>query len=187
MVITVPGLGASDLSMRPLRGYLRHVGHRVDGWGLGRNVGDVRSTISPFIRRVVHTAEREGHAVDLVGWSLGGLLAREAAREAPRAVRRVITYGSPVGGPRLARLGVDDEARLAEMEARMHERERRRITVPVTAIYSKNDGVVAWEACIDRHGNDVEHVEVRSSHVGMGLDPDVWRIIAERLEAPVGA
>lgn len=94
-------------------------------------------------------------------------------------------HGSPVVGAVMAERIHADQAERERIRARIAERERRRIAVPVTAIYSRYDGVVPWQACIDRHGNDVEHVEVNSSHVGMGLDPDVWRIVAERIAAPV--
>ena len=92
-------------------------------------------------------------------------------------------YGTPVvGGPRYTRVaGAYSPDRIRHIEALIEERERTPIGVPVTAIYSRKDGIVAWQACIDPYDNDVEHVEVRSSHVGMGLDPDVWHTVADRL------
>jgi pimeloyl-ACP methyl ester carboxylesterase len=184
-VLVLPGFGAGDLSTLPLRSYLRWLGYGVEGWGLGTNRGDVPDLIPKVTERVVGRADREGRPVRLVGWSLGGYLAREAARERPDAVERVVTLGTPVvGGPKYTaaagfytRHGVD----LDEIEAGVEARNRVPLRVPVTAIYSRSDAVVAWEACIDSSGNDVEHVEVRSTHLGLGLSPDVYGVVARRL------
>jgi pimeloyl-ACP methyl ester carboxylesterase len=127
----------------------------------------------------------EGRGLRLVGWSLGGYLAREAARDLPHCVDRVVTLGSPViGGPKYTATaplyrarGVDFE----EIEAAIEERERRPIQVPITAIYSESDGIVDWRACIDRTSPRVEHVRVRSSHIGLGFAPEVLRIVAASL------
>ena len=96
--------------------------------------------------------------------------------------------GSPItGGPKytafadqLASEGVDLEA----IEAHVHHRQRMSppLQVPVTAIFSRRDGVVAWQACIDQINLSVEHVEVKSSHLGLGFDPEVYRLIARRLD-----
>lgn len=184
-VLVFPGFGAGDASTLPLRAYVRWLGYRVKGWGLGTNRGDVPDLISKVSERVVARAQRAGRPVRLVGWSLGGYLAREAAREQPQAVERVITLGTPVvGGPKYtavaglyARQGID----LDEIEAGVEARNEVPLEVPVTAIYSRSDAVVAWEACIDRHSKEVEHVEVRSTHLGLGVSPDVYRIVAQRL------
>jgi pimeloyl-ACP methyl ester carboxylesterase len=123
--------------------------------------------------------------VRLLGWSLGGYLAREVAREIPEAVDRVVTLGSPVvGGPRytltapIYRLaGVDLDA----IDREIRRREQVPLRVPVTAVYSRRDGIVNWEACIDRKSDCVEHVEVDASHIGMGGNPEVLRVVAQRM------
>jgi len=120
-----------------------------------------------------------------VGWSLGGVLAREAARERPELVARVVTLGSPVvGGPKYTAVagiyrqrGIDLDA----VEREIAARERVPIRAPITAIYSRSDAVVAWQACIDRHSPNVEHVEVETSHVGLGFCPEVYRVVARSL------
>jgi pimeloyl-ACP methyl ester carboxylesterase len=125
--------------------------------------------------------------VRLLGWSLGGYLAREAARERPDLIRRVITLGSPVvGGPKYTVTGryyVANGYDLDEIEALVASRDAVPLQVPVTAIFSKRDGVVAWQACIDHVNADVEHVEVRATHFGLGLSPDVLELVARRLAA----
>ncbi len=184
-VVVLPGFSAGDASTAPLRLFLGLLGHDVRGWGLGTNSGDVPALLPRVIAETERCAVATGTRVRLVGWSLGGYLAREVARERPDLVERVVTLGSPiVGGPKYTAAahayqlrGVDLDA----LEAQIAEREKTPLQTPVTAIYSKRDGVVAWQACIDRHNADVEHVEVFSSHVGLGFHAGVYALIAQRL------
>jgi pimeloyl-ACP methyl ester carboxylesterase len=184
-VFVLPGYGATDASTAILRGYIRSIGYRPMGWGLGRNGGSVPELLPRIAARVDEIAREDGARVRLIGWSLGGYLAREVARERPHAVHQVITLGSPViGGPKYTavagayrRRGIDLDAIEAEVEAR----NRLPLETDITAIYSQSDGVVAWQACIDRHASRVEHVEVKTTHLGLGLSPAVFRIIAARL------
>jgi pimeloyl-ACP methyl ester carboxylesterase len=184
-VLVLPGYGAGDASTAVLRAYVRFLGYQPQGWGLGRNNGEVPDLLPRVAERLEALAREEGRAIGLIGWSLGGYLAREAARERPRAARQVITLGSPVvGGPKYTavagayrRQGIDLDA----IEAEVAARNRQPLETPVTAVYSRSDGVVAWQACIDRHARNVEHVEVETTHLGLGFSPDVFRIIAERL------
>ena len=180
-VVLLPGLAATDVSLRTLGRFLRRLGHDARPLGLGRITTDVAGTVPLVIERIRQVAG--GDTVALVGQSLGGVLAREAARQEPHLVRRIITFGSPVVG------GADYTAtrnrytadERDEILRRVEERSRTPVPVPVTAIWSANDGIVSPAACIDlRHGT-VENVEVTSSHLGMGFDPDVWRIVARRL------
>ncbi|MFI5317789.1 MAG: alpha/beta fold hydrolase, partial [Myxococcota bacterium] len=152
---------------------------------LGINTGRVRERLPRVQRRVARMAEAAGEAVRLIGWSLGGVFARETARSWPELVQRVITLGSPiVGGPKYTRAapvyrgqGLDLDA----IEAALAARESTPIRVPITAIWSRADGIVAWQACVDRRSPDVENVEVSATHLGLGFAADVYRVIAERL------
>ena len=101
----------------------------------------------------------------------------------------MITYGTPVvGGARFTAVaraytpGQDDDADtvISRLDA------EQPIRVPLTAVFTRRDGIVAWQACIDRHSPDVEHVEVSSTHIGLGVDPDVWQVVASRLGRDVG-
>jgi hypothetical protein len=157
-VVLIPGLGASDASNAALRGYLRSIGYDAHGWGLGRNRGDVRGRVPEVEALALRLADRRDAPVHLVGWSLGGVIARGVARRRPDRVAQVITYGSPV-----------------------LDRGLGRVRVPITAIHSRSDGIVPWRSCIDDFSPDVENIEVRSAHLGMGIDPDVWRIVTDRL------
>jgi pimeloyl-ACP methyl ester carboxylesterase len=181
-VLLLPGYGAGDGSTVILKIYLRLLGYRVRGWGLGRNSGNVPDLMPRIIKRIGSFARRTQQQVRLIGWSLGGYLAREAARERPDLVYRVITLGTPVvGGPKYTVVARRFQQDMAAIEAEIELRNRISLCTPVTAIYSRADAVVAWEACIDQNGNDVEHVEVRTTHVGLGFSPEVYKIIAQRL------
>jgi pimeloyl-ACP methyl ester carboxylesterase len=184
-VLILPGYGAGDGSTLLLKCYLRMLGYRARGWGLGRNTGNARDLLPQVLKRAAGLARRNGRTVHLIGWSFGGYLARELARERADLVGQVITLGTPVvGGPKYTvvaesfrRLGIDVDAIAADVE----KRRAVALCAPVTAIYSRRDAVVAWRACIDRGAANVEHVEVRTSHVGLGFSPEVYKIIAQRL------
>jgi pimeloyl-ACP methyl ester carboxylesterase len=186
-VLIIPGYGAGDGSTIILKAYLQLLGYRVRGWGLGRNQGRVADLLPPILKRLANLHRRSGHQrVTIIGWSLGGYLAREVARERPDLVRQVITLGTPVvGGPKYTVLaavyrkrGIDIDAVAAEVEWRTNA---ARLETPVLAIYSRADAVVAWQACIDRQTPNIEHVEVKTTHLGFGFSPEVYKIIARNL------
>ena len=139
------------------------------------------------LKRIASLSRKTGQNVRVIGWSFGGYLAREIARERPDLVDQVITLGTPVvGGPKYTvlagwfhRRGIDVDA----IEAEVASRNRILLQRPVTAIYSRADAIVSWAACIDQQGVDVEHIEVRTTHIGYGFSPEVFKIIAGRLAA----
>jgi pimeloyl-ACP methyl ester carboxylesterase len=184
VVVDIPGWRAPEVSGLPLRRYLSWLGYDARGWGLGTNLGDPARDAERLTRRVVELEASTGRPVSLVGWSLGGVIAREVARRRPDLVRRVITYGTPVvGGPTYTAVAgaYSHEVRhdVSKVTSRLDA--RRPIRVPITVMYSRRDGIVAWPACLDRGSPHAEHVEVRSTHIGMGVDPDVWEVVATRL------
>jgi esterase/lipase len=184
-VLVLPGYGAGDGSTIVLQSYLRLLGYKVRGLGDRKDSRDVSELLTRVLKRLLHFSRNARQEVRIIGWSLGGFLAREAARERPDLVRQVITLGTPVvGGPkytvvahRLRRRGIDMDA----IEAQIQMRNRVSLTTPVTAIYTRQDAVVTWEACIDNDCSNVEHIEVATTHFGLGFSPEVFRIIAERL------
>ena len=186
-VLIFPGFGAGDGSTLILKGYLRLLSYRARGWGLGRNRGIANDSLPRLLRRLGNLSRRSKQKVTLIGWSYGGYLARELARERPDLVRLVITLGTPVvGGPKYTlaaevyrKRGIDIELIAAEVERRNR---MGSLEVPVVAIYSQKDGLVAWEACIDRHTLNIEHIEVKSTHLGFGFSADVYKVIAQRLK-----
>ena len=194
-VLVLPGFMTSDSSTRVLRRFLRMLGYDAHTWNLGRNLGTraIGQQGEKLIERLREIHEQTGQKVSLVGWSLGGVMARLLARKAPDAVRQVITLGSPFAGSpkstnvwRLYELmsgsRIDDpnhRAHLAEVAARP--------SVPCTAIYSKDDGVVAWQTCREDEGATSENIEVHGSHCGLGVNPSVLYAVADRLAQKDGA
>jgi pimeloyl-ACP methyl ester carboxylesterase len=185
-VLLLPGFGAGPGSMRMMESYLRRRGHRVSDWGLGRNTGDARQLRSQLQAVIAEAIRAHGEPVALVGWSLGGYIAREYGRDHPHQIRRIVTLGSPVvGGPRYTatagwyqKQGYD----LEQVERTVAARYEVPLRVPVTAIYSRRDGIVAWRACIDRWSPRVQHLEVSETHVGLGFAPGVLALVGNALE-----
>ncbi len=191
-VLVFPGLLAGDSSTVPLRAFLRWLGYDVRGWDLGRNHGPTEAVLAGLPRALLDHAMRTGRPVSLVGWSLGGVYAREMARLHPRQVRQVITLGSPFAmiDPRQSH-AQGPYRRLSFLHApavRLPSREQRTrpIDVPSTSVYSRLDGVVAWQACVEPETALHENIEVRCSHVGFGVDPATFWLIADRLAVPAG-
>jgi len=188
-VLLAPGYMAGDGSMLPLELYLKHLGYDAKSWGLGTNRGDVEGDIV----RLGGVAEdlfelSDGAPITLIGWSLGGVVAREVARLYQHCIREVITMGTPiVGGPKYTAVGKlfaqSQGLNLDEFENEVHERNSAGLSQPITSIYSKLDGVVGWQASIDVYNPQARNIEVSASHIGLGGSPRVWRIIADTLGA----
>jgi hypothetical protein len=142
--------------------------------------------LPPLIERLEAWRDRTGEKPSLVGWSRGGTLSREIAREKPELIRSVVTLGSPVrggvGGTSIGRL-VTAQTGLtpAQINLMLRQRQRKPIRTPITAIYSKTDGVVAWQACVDEHNPNVTHRVVESSHMGLGFNASVYRLVSQAL------
>jgi pimeloyl-ACP methyl ester carboxylesterase len=187
-VLVLPGLMQSDLATFPLRTFLATQGYAVHRWGLGRNNG--RADVSErLLGRLRELHERHQRKVSLVGWSMGGLFARDLARRMPDAVRQVITLGSPVSGdPKASNAWALYELMSGERadDAELRARYRDSVPVPTTSIFSRRDGIVAWQCCLNEPGPQAENIEVVSSHCGMGHHPAVLFAIAERLAQAEG-
>ncbi len=189
-VLVVPGFGAGDLATQPLRALLRDLGYSTYGWNLGVNLG-MRANIKQALNdRLVKLHARHDGPVSLIGWSLGGVFVREMARYKPDLVRRVFTLGSPINerpdaNNMMAMFRLMNSGKPVNLDL---DGFRRRITpppVPCTAIYTRNDGIVAWRCCLEPETDRTDNVEVSGSHMGMPFNPQVARAIAERLALPV--
>jgi pimeloyl-ACP methyl ester carboxylesterase len=160
-VIVLPGLGGGDSSTIPLRWFLDRLGYRTAGWGLGTNRG-FSATVRAGLDDALDAALALGAGpVSLVGWSLGGVHAIELARRRPDDIRSIVTLGSPLG-------------RLPGPPAH----------VPTTSVYSRSDAIVPWRASLLPGEPRRENIEVRGSHLGLGHNPAVAIVVADRMAQP---
>jgi pimeloyl-ACP methyl ester carboxylesterase len=190
-VLVLPGLLASDVSTALLRRFLRRLGYHAAGWNLGRNRGPTEHVVDGLPRELSALAGRTGRPVSVIGWSLGGIYARELARRRPSQVRQVITLGSPFAltDPRQSHANGAYRRRghlHAAGRVPTQDQLAEPIGVPSTAVYSQKDGIVSWQACISPETDSHENVEVRCAHLGFGTDPATLWLIADRLAAPAG-
>jgi pimeloyl-ACP methyl ester carboxylesterase len=190
-VIVLPGFMAGDRSTAPLRRLLNSLGYEAHGWGLGRNVRIDLDRERAMQDLLVRTFEQSGKKVSLIGWSLGGVFAREIAKAHPDKVRLVISLGSPISNDR----NYSNARRLFEMlngqePEPLREGRYRDLgeapPVPTTSILTKTDGVVGWRGSVQAPGGQTENIVVHASHVGLGVNPAVMVAIADRLAQPEG-
>ncbi|MBC7664845.1 MAG: alpha/beta hydrolase [Caulobacter sp.] len=183
-VLVLPGLAANDLSTLPMRVFLKDRGYAALPWEQGLNLGPRPGVLEALRERVRALHAADGAKISLVGWSLGGVYARELAKEMPARVRCVITLGSPFAGPpRATNPGWLSERVSAppEPDAAMQAALRIAPPVPTTSIYSRSDGIVAWQCSLNPAGPLAENIEVHASHIGLGLNPLAMMAIADRL------
>jgi pimeloyl-ACP methyl ester carboxylesterase len=185
-VLALPGFLASDLSMAPMRRYLSELGYDAHAWRMGRNTGGISRMRAALRERLAEIHASSGRKVSIVGWSLGGVYARDLALQAPEMVRYVVTLGSPfandVRATNATRLyealsgeGVEDNSELRQAIS-------GDLPVPTTSIYSRSDGIVNWRTCLLRPSEKAENIEVHlASHVGLGVNPAALWAVADRL------
>nr|HEV8010179.1 alpha/beta hydrolase [Bradyrhizobium sp.] len=190
-VLTLPGFLASDLSMAPMRRYLKELGYDTYGWQMGRNTGGVTRMRAALRDRLAEIHAATGRKVSLVGWSLGGIYARDLALRAPDMVRYVVSLGSPFSGD----VRATNATRLYEAmsgETVGEDSELRKaiagdLPMPTTSIYSRTDGIVNWRTCLLRPSATAENIEVHlASHVGLGVNPAALWAVADRLAQAEG-
>jgi pimeloyl-ACP methyl ester carboxylesterase len=189
-VLVLPGFLASGTSTFPLRHLLRALGYQGHRWKLGLNLGPVGFKEQEILWRLKELRHRYDRKVSLIGWSLGGVYARELAWMVPEDIRMVITLGSPFRHHDATSVSwlYEDVTGQAEdqMDDAMRERMDRPPPVPSTAIYSRSDGVVNWRCSVEREGEHAENIRVPGSHCGLGHNPAALWAIADRLSQPEG-
>jgi hypothetical protein len=190
-VLTLPGFLATDLSMAPMRRYLVELGYEPHAWRMGRNVGGVARLRAALRDRLAEIYETSGRKVSIVGWSLGGVYARDLALHAPGKVRCVVTLGSPFANDIRATNATSlYEALTGEVvdeNPGLREALAGDLPVPTTSIYSRFDGVVNWQTCLLRPSDTAENIEVYlASHIGLGVNPAALWAVADRLSQPEG-
>ena len=189
-VLVLPGFMASDRSTGALRRLLASLGYETYGWGLGSNVGPTERVIDELpglLDRIVNTA---GGSVSLIGWSLGGVYARQLTARTPNLVRSVVTLGTPVRSEVTYTSNASplyDALRAVHVPGHTLSDEGEPLQAPVTAIHTRSDGIVHWETCLVQEAPNAENLRVRGSHIGLGHNPAVLYIIADRLAQPDGA
>jgi pimeloyl-ACP methyl ester carboxylesterase len=188
-VLVFPGMAAGDITTLPLRRFLSSLGYVTHAWGQGLNFGPRSGVLERSSDDIRALADKHGQPVSLIGWSLGGVYARELAKRQPALTRCVITLGTPfTGHPKatnawrlyelLSRSKVGDSRLMAEI--------RHPPPVPTTSIYSRSDGIVSWRCSLNDPGPLAENIEVPASHVGMGANPLALFAVADRLAQPIG-
>ena len=183
-VLVFPGLGANDLTTAPLRLFLNHLGYVTQPWGQGFNFGPRTGVLAQCKADLLALYKKHDRPVSLIGWSLGGIYARELAKLCPEETRCVVTLGTPfTGHPRatnawrffelVSGTSGHDPALMAQI--------RKAPSVPTTSIYSKTDGIVAWQCSVNEPGPLAENIEIHASHIGLGMNPLAMVALADRL------
>jgi pimeloyl-ACP methyl ester carboxylesterase len=185
-VLVIPGFTATDASTAVLRAYLRTWGHWAHGWRLGANLGPTAKTLAAIRERLEAVHARHGRPVTLIGQSAGGTYARYLAREQPDMVRQVITLGSPIqivsgDGSSVTKMARRLEHRFDQEFHRVADHQRGVLPVPATSIYTRSDGIVRWQVCLDIVDDRHENVEVFATHSGLAVNPASLHVIADRL------
>ncbi len=188
-VLVFPGLATGDFSTLVLRNYIAQRGYVSYAWEQGLNLGPRPGVVERCVESVQRLCAEHKEPVSLIGWSLGGVYAREIAKLIPEEVRLVITLGTPFAGNpkannawRLYELAsgqsIEDDVRLEQLPMTP--------PVPTTSIYSRTDGVVAWRCSVEQESDRSENIEIHASHFGMGMNPIALYAIADRLAQPHG-
>jgi alpha/beta superfamily hydrolase len=184
VVLVIPGLISTDALTVVLRKYLQKLGYQTFGWEMGLNLGRLES-VDKLVQKVEKMKETHQQKIVVIGWSMGGIFAREVAKATPQSIKKVITIGSPfadVFAPNWAKGVFDLVNRGIKIDFVVMAQLPNPAPVPTVALYSKMDGIVPWQACREIVENDThKNVEIGGSHLGMGANPDVIKVVAANL------
>jgi alpha/beta superfamily hydrolase len=187
-VFVLPGYMGSEKSTTFLRNYIASLGYEVYDWGLGRNVGKIEY-LALLTERVDEIFKKTGKKISIIGWSLGGVFGRQIAKERPDIIRQIITLGSPFAG--LAEpnnvewiyMALNGGKRVRNVNKSFLDDLPNPAPVPTTAIYSKEDGIVSWQMCMEKEEDSLhQNIQVHGSHIGLGINTAVLTVIEDRLK-----
>ena len=187
-VLVLPGFMSTDVSTKPLRKFIKKLGYNAYAWEMGRNKAKLE-TLYQLMDKLEDIYDEHGQEVTIIGWSLGGVYARQIAKEKPEMVRQIITLGSPFRGIEQPNNAtwiynfISNGKRVVDLDPELLADIPKPAPVPTTAIYTKEDGVVPWEVCMEEVEDDIhQNIQVRGSHLGLGVNASVLNIIADRLQ-----
>lgn len=185
-VLVLPGFMATDASTGPLRKFIRNLGYAAYAWELGRNTANLKF-LDLLLEKVEAIYEEHEERISLVGWSLGGVYARQLAKAKPNLIRQIVTLGSPFRGVHqpnnvawIYNL-ISNRRRIKDLDPVLFENLPLPAPVPTTAVYTKEDGIVPWQLCIEDEDEIHQNIRVRGSHFGLSVNPSVLEIISDRL------
>lgn len=194
-ILVIPGFLGTDHATYHLRKYLSKLGYRAFPWEQGINLGNVKK-MNLIVEEIERLHDKYQTKVTLIGWSLGGVYARQIAKERPELIRQVIMLAAPFRGMTLpnhaswlfrlindqrGEVAVEDQKWLGDIEDIPNPP-----PVPSLAIYSKEDGIVPWNVCLEVAPNDKhQNAEVKGSHQGMPSNTQAWEVIAAYLNRRV--
>jgi hypothetical protein len=192
-VLVFPRQGTGPDSTAALREVLSQAGFRVYDWGHGVNRGPGPMGLNRWLRKleecVIDVFEETQAPVTLLGWGVSGIYARELAKRANPLVRQVITLGTPFNTAadpqRQCKLVGMLDSGPERMPLVVRQRLRQRPPVPCTSLYSKDDGLVRWQQCVDHDSADYEHIEIAgATHDDLAMHPLALEVITHRLAQP---
>lgn len=185
-VLVLPGFLSTDMSTGPMRRFIQKLGYTPYGWELGRNTADA-SFVDALEERVESLYDYHQEAITVIGWSLGGVYARQLGKALPDKIRQIVTLGSPFAGIQepnnvawIYNL-ISKGDRIRRVDPELFDDIPLPAPVPTTAVYTKEDGIVPWYLCMEEEDEIHQNVQVRGSHFGLGVNPTVLEIIADRL------
>ena len=189
-VLVIPGFLTSDSIMLPLRWTLKNLGYKSEPWAYGTNRAFCPDISAALEKRIVELSEKTGQKVSIIGWSLGGVYARHISQHIPEHIRTVITLGTPFSRNMTSGVAVKlyelwNGQKLQKTPTELLDKIRKPLPIPYTSIYSKTDCIVAWQCSVcELSSENVEHVEIKGSHLGLGFNPGALWVIADRLAQP---
>lgn len=186
-VLVLPGLMGVDRLTKKLRTFINNIGYQAHPWGLGRNLGDTTTYLPKLEAKIDKLYQDRGEKIVLIGWSLGGIYARELAKLHPEKIEQVITLCSPFKIKHEKNYGefiMNLTAKIKKFKPNPPEllaNMGNPPPMPVTALYTKTDGIVPWEVCLENETDIHKNIELKCGHIAVIYHDEAMKIIADKL------